>query len=185
MKPGRLIIISAPSGTGKTSVIQRLLNKHSLMIHSVSWTTRPKRNQEIDGQDYHFITEADFKRGIAEGVFAEWAHVHNCYYGTPQAPLERWLQEGRDVLLDLDVQGGLNLKKSYAHQAITIFLLPPSVWELERRLMARKTDSLAERKLRLANAKKEMTFQDKYDYQVVNEELAQACAAIEKILGLN
>lgn len=182
---GRLIIISAPSGTGKTSVIQRLLKKHPTMIHSVSWTTRPKRQQEIDGQDYHFIDEATFKQGMATGTFAEWAEVHNGYYGTPKEPLERWLQEGRDVLLDLDVQGGLNLKKLYSTQALSIFLLPPSVPELERRLMARKTDSLAERKLRLANAKKEMTFKDKYDYQVVNEELSQACAAIEKILGLN
>lgn len=184
MKQGRLIILSAPSGTGKTSVIQRLLKKHPTMIHSVSWTTRPKRAQEIDGQDYHFIDEVAFKQGIGTGIFAEWAEVHSSYYGTPKEPLERWLKEGRNVLLDLDVQGGLHLKKLYPKQAISIFLLPPSVPELERRLMARKTDSLSERKLRLANAKKEMTFKDKYDYQVVNEELVQACAGIEKILGL-
>lgn len=154
------------------------------MIHSVSWTTRPKRKQEVDGRDYHFITETDFKRGIAEGVFAEWAQVHNGYYGTPKQPLERWLQEKKDVLLDLDVQGGLNLKKLYSDQAVSVFLLPPSEVELERRLMARKTDSLAERKLRLANAKKEVTFQDKYDYQVINEDLTQACQDIEEILAM-
>jgi len=179
---GRLIIISAPSGTGKTSVIHRLLEKYPQMIHSVSWTTRPKRDVEIDGKDYHFIDHAEFQKGIKEGLFAEWAGVHNWFYGTPKGPLEKWLQEGKEVLLDLDVQGGTRLKKLFTEKAISIFLLPPSVEELERRLSQRKTDSKKEREIRLENAKKEMIYKDQYDYQVINEKLEQAVREVEKIL---
>lgn len=183
MNPGRLIIISAPSGTGKTSVIQRLLQKYPEMIHSVSWTTRFKRPQETDGKDYHFVSEARFKKGIEEGGFAEWAEVHNAYYGTPIGPLEKWLSEGTDVLLDLDIHGAMNLKKIFGAKAITIFLLPPSEEELERRLLSRKTDSLKEQKTRLRNAKQEISQKGRYDFQVVNHDLEQACAEVEKILG--
>lgn len=179
---GRLIIISAPSGTGKTSVIQRLLKRHPQMIHSVSWTTRAKRPQEADGKDYHFVAEAYFKKGIQENAFAEWAQVHSAYYGTPKAPLEKWLKEKREVLLDLDVNGAMNLKKLFGPQALTIFLLPPSEQELERRLSGRKTDSLEERQVRLKNAQKELTQKNLYDHQVVNENLDQACLEIEGVL---
>lgn len=182
MSQGRLIIISAPSGTGKTSVIKRLLAKYPDRIHSVSWTTRSKRKNEIDDQDYHFVDPSAFKAGIQTGAFAEWAEVHGAHYGTPIAPLKQWLKEGREVLLDLDVQGALNLKKIFGAQAVTLFLLPPSEKELERRLMGRKTDSLKERQLRLENAKKELAQKDRYDYQVVNEDLEQACLDVEKIL---
>lgn len=184
MRPGRLIIISAPSGTGKTSVIRRLLVRHPNMIHSVSWTTRPKRSDEIDGKDYHFVSAQKFAGGVQAGNLAEWAEVHNARYGTPKEPLEQWLAEGKDVLLDLDVQGGLNLKKLYADRAVSIFLLPPSEAELERRLLGRRTDSAADQRVRLANAKKEITFKDRYDHQVINDELEKACASIEKILRL-
>ena len=179
---GRLIIISAPSGTGKTSVIHRLLKKHPRMIHSVSWTTRPKRAQEVHDKDYHFTDEATFKKGIEAKTFAEWAEVHNSFYGTPKGPIDQWLQEGRDVLLDIDVQGGTNLKKLYGETALSIFLLPPSVEELKRRLSGRKTDSPKERQVRLENAKKELTYKDKYDFQVVNDDLEKACREIEKIV---
>lgn len=181
---GRLLIISAPSGTGKTSVIQKLLVRHPAMIHSISWTTRSMRAQEKDGKDYHFKDEALFKKGVEDGIFAEWAHVHDCYYGTPKAVLDGWLKEKKNVLLDLDVQGAMNLKRLYGARAVTVFLLPPSEEELERRLSERKTDSLEQRKIRLDNAKKEMTFKKKYDYQVVNANLDQACLEIEKILQM-
>lgn len=184
MTKGRLVIISAPSGTGKTSVIHHLLARHPNMIHSVSWTTRPKRSQEIDGKDYHFISEAEFRRGIKQGALAEWAEVHHAYYGTPKQPLETWLRVGRDVLLDLDVQGGMNLKKRYAEHSVSIFLLPPSEEELQRRLFQRRTESAAARRIRLANAKQEITFKDRYDHRVINDELEEACRAIEKILKL-
>ncbi|MBI4125381.1 MAG: guanylate kinase [Deltaproteobacteria bacterium] len=184
MTRGRLIIISAPSGAGKTSVIHHLLERHPNMIHSVSWTTRPRRSQETDGKDYHFVGEGEFKKGVEKGRLAEWAEVHNACYGTPKEPLEQWLKEGKDVLLDLDVQGGMNLKKMYADRAVSIFLLPPSEEELERRLLERKTDSEQERRLRLTNATKEVAFKDHYDHQVINDQLHQACRAIERILKL-
>lgn len=181
MKTGRLIVISAPSGTGKTSVIGRLLSRHPNMLHSVSCTTRSPRGKEVDGKDYHFITPEIFKKRIQLGEFAEWAQVHNWFYGTPKAPLEKALQEGREVLLDLDVQGGMNIKKMFGPKAITIFLLPPSQKELERRLSSRGTDSSEEQQVRLDNARLEMTHKDLYDHQIFNKDLEQACQEIEKI----
>lgn len=181
---GRLIIISAPSGTGKTSVIRRFLSTHGNMLHSVSCTTRPKRGAEVDGRDYHFIDRSTFQQMIEKREFAEWAPVHNWFYGTPKKPLEEALQSGREVLLDLDVQGGLALKRMFGDKAVSIFLLPPSSEELEKRLSSRGTDSAEERLLRLENARHEMTFKDQYDYQVVNRDLEAACQEIEEILRL-
>lgn len=182
-KNGRLIIISAPSGTGKTSVIRRLLNTHPNMIHSVSCTTRPKRSGEVEGKDYHFIDRKPFQKKIKKGEFAEWAEVHQQFYGTPRHPLEKALKDGKDVLLDLDVQGGLKLKQLYGDLAVTLFLLPPSVEELERRLTERGTDSLEEQQIRLENARHELAHKDQYDFQVVNQDLEQACREIEKVLN--
>lgn len=179
---GRLVILSAPSGTGKSSVIKNLLERNPNMIHSVSWTTRPRRGQEVDGKDYHFVAEKKFIKGIEENAFTEWAKVHNSYYGTPKEPLEKNLAKGRDVLLDIDVQGGMNLKKIFGAQAVAIFILPPSETELERRLHARQTDSAEARALRLKNAKLELAFKDRYDHQVVNHDLEETCRNIEKIL---
>ncbi|MDO8528102.1 MAG: guanylate kinase [Deltaproteobacteria bacterium] len=181
---GQLIIISAPSGTGKTSVIRRFLATHSNMLHSISCTTRPMRTGEIDGKDYHFIDEETFKKRIAQNEFAEWANVHNWFYGTLKAPLEQALKEGKEVLLDLDVQGGMALKKIFQGKAVTIFLLPPSPEELERRLSGRGTDSLEQRQIRLENSRHEMGFKNQYDHQVINHDLEQACQEIEKILSL-
>ncbi|OGQ48655.1 MAG: guanylate kinase [Deltaproteobacteria bacterium RIFCSPLOWO2_02_FULL_46_8] len=182
MKGNRLIIISAPSGTGKTSVIQRLLVTHPNMIHSVSCTTRPKRGAEVDGKDYHFIPQEIFQQWIKEGKFVEWAKVHHRYYGTLKAPLDQALQEGKDVVLDLDVEGGMALKKIYGERALTLFLLPPSVEELERRLSERGTDSPEERQIRLDNAHHELAHKDRYDHQIMNDNLKHACEAIEKLL---
>lgn len=179
---GRLIIISAPSGTGKTSVIRRFLKTHPRMIHSVSCTTRPIRAGEKDGEDYHFISAETFRKMAQEKAFAEWAEVHKHSYGTPREPLDRWMEEGIDVLLDLDVQGGMNLKKMYGKRAISIFLMPPSEEELKRRLASRGTDSPEVQALRLQNARREMTFRDRYDVCVLNDNLDQACRAIEKVL---
>ncbi|MDO8494030.1 MAG: guanylate kinase [Deltaproteobacteria bacterium] len=179
---GCLVIISAPSGTGKTTVIQRLLEKNQRMVHSVSCTTRARRPQETDGKDYHFLSVEEFQKGIRENRFAEWAEVHGSFYGTPKEPIERWLSAGVTVLLPIDVQGGMNLKNLYPRAAISIFLLPPSEEELKRRLDQRKTDSKAEKEIRLQNAKKEMKFKDAYDHQVVNREVEEACLAIEELI---
>jgi|SRR3989338_2997625 len=184
MKQGRLIIISAPSGTGKTSVIQRFLVKHPNMIHSVSCTTRPQRITETNGKDYHFIDAATFQKWIQEGKLAEWADVHNYRYGTPKEPLDEALSIGKNVLLDLDVVGGMNLKKMYQDRAVSVFLIPPDIEELKRRLFQRGTDSPEQQEIRLKNAMKEMTVKNQYDYQVVNDILDRACGEIEKILGI-
>lgn len=152
------------------------------MIHSISCTTRRIRSGEKNGKDYHFISQEAFQERIEKKEFAEWAKVHGEFYGTPKGFLDKALEEGRDVLLDLDVQGGLNLKKIYGEEATTIFLLPPSQEELERRLSRRGTDSPAVQKVRLENARQELTFKDRYDYQVVNDDLERACQQIQKLI---
>ena len=181
-KRGCLVIISAPSGTGKTSVIQKLLERNPKMVHSVSCTTRSKRAGEVDGKDYHFISRQEYQKRIAENRFAEWAQVHDFFYGTPKEPLQKWLQQGVAVLLPIDVQGGMALKKLFPKDSLTVFLLPPSEEELKARLNKRQTDSEEARKIRLQNAKKEMTYKDAYDFQVVNREIEEACLVIEELI---
>ncbi len=181
-KKGFLIIISAPSGTGKTSVIRKLLDKHPDLIHSISATTRPMRPGDVEGKDYHFISKNKFESGIENNEFAEWAHVHDHLYGTPRQPLDDALKQGKKVLLDLDVVGGTKLKQLYKEKAVSIFLLPPSNEELKNRLLNRATDSKQQQELRLKNALHEITYKDKYDYQVINDSLEQACKKIEEII---
>jgi guanylate kinase len=182
-RKGRLIIIAAPSGAGKTSVIKKFLAKHPNMIHSVSCTTRPMRPGEVDHRDYHFISRETFEEWRAGGRLAEWNQVHENFYGTPKAPIDEAIAKGIDVLLDLDVIGSLNLKKLYGDVAISIFLLPPSMEEAKRRLTLRGTDSKEVQALRLKNAIEEMKYKDKFDYRVVNDVLDRACAEIEDIIS--
>jgi len=183
MRNARPIIISAPSGTGKTTVIRRFLSSHPGLTFSVSCTTRPIRPGDVDGRDYHFIDEKVFRAGIKEGMFAEWSDYCGNLYGTPKGPLDDWLAEGKDVLLDLEVIGGTKLKALYGDRAISIFLVPPSEEELKRRLFGRGTDSPEAQKKRLETAHMEMTYKEKYDYQVINDDLDKACEEIEKIIS--
>lgn len=183
-REGKLVIIAAPSGGGKTSVIKKFLSKHQGMIHSVSCTTRPMRIGEVDGKDYHFIEQKVFEDGIVNDRFAEWARVHNHFYGTPKETLDGHIRDGHCVLLDLDVVGSLNLKRLYGEKAVTIFILPPSMEELKRRLSLRATDAPYVQELRLKNALTELTCKDKFDYQVVNDDLDRACSEIEKIISV-
>jgi guanylate kinase len=180
---GRLIIMAAPSGGGKTSVIKRLLSKNPNMVHSISCTTRTERPGEVNSKYYHHIDRKTFEEGIRAGRFTEWAEVHNNLYGTPKEPLDKWLSEGRNVVFDLDVVGSLNLKKFYGEKAITIFILPPSIDELKHRLTGRATDSREVQEIRLKNALEELTHQDEFDYKVINDDLDKACLEIEKILA--
>ena len=180
---GRLIVFVAPSGAGKTSVIRLVRSRHDGIGYSVSCTTRPMRPGEVDGRDYCFLDAPTFRRGIDAGRFVEWAEVHGHLYGTPREPLDAALAEGRDVFLDLDVVGSLCLKELYRDRAVAIFLLPPSVDELERRLLLRATDSPEVQRLRLRNALTELTFRDRFDFQVVNDDLERACREIDGILG--
>jgi guanylate kinase len=182
-RPGRLIVFVAPSGAGKTSVIRLVRSRHEGIAYSVSCTTRPMRPGEVDGRDYRFLDEPTFRRGIEAGRFVEWAEVHGHLYGTPRAPLDEALEQGRDVFLDLDVVGSLCLKELYGDRAVAIFIVPPSVEELERRLLLRATDAPEVQRLRLKNALTEMTFRDRFDFQVVNDDLERACREIDGILG--
>lgn len=176
-------MIVAPSAGGKTTVIRRLMACHPDMVHSISCTTRPARPGRVDEGYYRMLTDAEFRAGIEAGQFAEWAEVHGYLYGTPRAPLEAWLAEGRDVVLDLDVVGALSLKAAFPGQTLTLFLLPPSIRELERRLATRGTDSPEVRAVRLANALKEIESADRFDFRVVNDDLDCCCREVDRILS--
>ena len=179
---GIIFILSAPSGAGKTTLYNGLKEKYPEIRLSVSCTTRARRPGEVNGRDYRFITERDFKTMRARGQFAEWANVHDYFYGTPRKPLDRNIRTGRDVLLDIDVQGARLIKKAYP-QAVSIFLLPPSLKELHRRLAARGTDRRETIRRRLVNARGEIGEIMHYDYFVVNREVTEAvrvlCSIVE------
>lgn len=178
---GTLIILSSPSGGGKSSICRALLDSDPRLGYSVSVTSRPRRRDEVDGRDYHFISESDFHELIADDMFYEWAKVHGNYYGTRKDLVDAKIAAGQDVVLDLDVVGGLNIKK-LNDRAILIFVLPPSLAVLEERLRNRNTDNEEVIKLRLRNARHEIHFAQKYDYAVVNEDLNQTISIIRKII---
>ncbi len=180
IKRGKLFVISAPSGTGKSTVLAEVRRRLPEFEFSVSCTTRRPRGDEVDGREYHFIERSAFEAMIASGAFAEWAEVHGNLYGTPKAPIEEAISSGRSVLLDIDVQGGMAMKRAFP-EAVTVFLLPPDFEELRRRLSGRGTDSAEQVKLRLENARKELEFKDKYDKCIVNDSVE---VAAEKLICL-
>ena len=175
-----LIIVSAPSGAGKSSFCNRVLQEFPTLIHSISYTTRPPRPKESDGDHYFFVTKEKFLSLIKKGSFAEWAQVHSHYYGTSKEQLESAWKKGRIVIMDIDVQGASQLKKLYP-LAHTIFILPPSMDELKKRLQKRddKTDSL---ELRLKNAEEEMQLADTYKYQIINDNFEESYTQFRKII---
>ncbi len=177
---GRLFIISGPSGTGKTTLCSAVLNRFPDMLFSVSYTTRKPRNGEQSGIDYHFIKKKDFKDKIKDGKWAEWAEVHGNYYGTSAQLLDKGLDSGRDILLDIDVQGTIQLLDRYP-ESITIFIMPPSIEELRRRLKFRNTDCGEIVTRRLENAKMEMAKKDLYLHVVINDQLHEA---IEQLIAV-
>lgn len=178
---GQIFIVSAPSGVGKTTIIRSVLEQWPRLRFSVSCTTRSPRPGEVDGRDYHFLTEREFTDGIASGRFLEWAEVHGKYYGTDGHQVEDWLAEGLDVLLDIDVQGARQVRCSYpcAH---TVFVVPPSMEVLEERLSQRGTESARQIAERSAEAHREMLQAPWYDYLVVNDVLEDAIADLNAIL---
>jgi guanylate kinase len=180
-REGIIWILSAPSGTGKTTLINRLLALFPELHVSVSYTTRPRRGDEIAGRDYHFVSARRFAAMQARGEFAEWDKVHDFLYGTPRKALDRCLKNGRDVLLDIDVQGAQAIKKSYPW-AVAIFLIPPSWQELRRRLAARGTDRPKTIARRMANAKREIRAILGYDYYVVNRDVKNALLQLTSIV---
>jgi len=181
---GRLYVVSAPSGAGKTSLthalIERLSASGRTMRFSVSHTTRAPRPGEVDGRDYHFVSQEEFRAMIAADEFLEYAWVFDRYYGTGRAETERWLAAGQDVVLDIDWQGALQVRQHVA-DAVLIFIQPPSLAELEKRLRARGSEDEASIARCLNDAEAEMGHAGEYDHQVVNDCFADALAEIEQI----
>lgn len=178
---GMLLVLSSPSGGGKSSICRALLDSDARLGYSVSVTSRGRRWDEVEGRDYHFIEEEEFHQAVGQDMFYEWAKVHGNFYGTRRDLVDAKLAAGQDVVLDLDVVGGLNIKKMN-EKAVLIFVLPPSMTILEERLRRRNTDDEEVIQLRLRNARHEINFAQKYDYAVVNEDLAQTISIIRKIV---
>jgi guanylate kinase len=179
---GHLFILSAPSGAGKTTLRRVLLKKISDLLYSISYTTREPREGEQNGTDYHFITKDEFEKGIAEDRWAEWATVHGNYYGTSAVFLDNHLRAGQDVLLDIDVQGAGKLIKRYP-DSITIFIMPPSIEVLKKRLQSRATDTEASIRLRLKNAEAEMAQKKMYRHIIINDQLTDAVAELVSLIN--
>lgn len=174
------IVISAPSGAGKSTIVGALLAKYPELAFSISACSRPPRGQEQDGVHYYFLDPENFKQRIAAGEFFEWEEVYpGMYYGTLNSELARIWSAGKVVVFDVDVIGGLRIKSKLANNALAIFIQPPSLEELENRLRSRKTDSEEKIQLRLAKATEEMSFAQQFDRIVINDDLAQAIAEIE------
>ena len=182
-RKGLLVVISAPSGGGKTTVIRRVLaSGNGNFKYSISATTRRIRAGEVDGQDYHFLSLEGFKDKKEQGKFVEWAEVHGNYYATPRKPIEKWLNEGKTVFLDLDVNGGLEVKKYFNDSALLIFIKPLSVESLVQRLKSRKTETQPEIDKRLKRVPDEMHKSQRYDYQILNEDLDNTKTEILEII---
>ena len=179
---GIIFILSAPSGAGKTTLTNGLREHYPEIKLSVSCTTRARRNGEVNRRDYHFISEERFAVMRARGEFAEWAKVHDHFYGTPREPLDRCLGAGQDVLLDIDVQGAKKIKRLYP-DAVSVFLLPPSKGELERRLKLRGTEDATVIRRRLANAQDEIRRVIQYDYYIINSNVEDAIGTLQAIIA--
>ncbi len=178
---GRLFIVSAPSGAGKTTLCSAVLDRFSDLLYSVSYTTRKPRSGERNGIDYNFIKKEDFKKQIKAGKWAEWAEVHENYYGTSAEFIDNGLDSGRNILLDIDVQGTIQILERYP-EAITIFIMPPSVNALRRRLELRDTDSKEIIDRRLKNAEVEMAKKDLYHHVILNDLLSDAIKELVAII---
>jgi guanylate kinase len=177
---GLLIVISAPSGAGKTTLAQSLVRAHSKIKISVSHTTRPPRPGDEDGKDYYFVDDESFDQMVRDGSFLEWAHVHDHRYGTSKAEVDRLLSEGAHLLFDVDYQGGISIMESYK-DAISVFILPPSQEVLSNRLRRRATDTQDVIERRLKNALHEMKHFNRYRYVIINDDLSEAVTILNGI----
>lgn len=178
-----MLVLSSPSGAGKTTLARRLLDEEPGISMSISHTTRPKRKGEKDGEDYHFVDRDNFTRMRDHGEFLEWAVVFDNYYGTTGKPVEQALGEGRDVLFDVDWQGAASLRAKAEHDVVTVFILPPTAADLEQRLNVRAQDPPEIVRRRMLGASNEIQHWQEYDYVVVNYDIEQSVAAVRSILA--
>lgn len=179
----KVIIFSAPSGSGKSTIVSHILKLHPEMEFSVSATSRAPRGQERNGIEYHFFTADEFRKMIAEDKFVEYEEVYaGSFYGTLKSEVQRIWDKGHVIIFDVDVKGGVNLKKYFGDKALSVFIQAPSVEELRKRLVARGTDSAEAIAKRVAKASEEMTYADKFDYILVNDDLQKAYAEAEKVV---
>ncbi|MBS6105679.1 MULTISPECIES: guanylate kinase [Anaerococcus] len=182
MKKGFLLVISGPSGVGKGTVLHDLMNTQKNLVYSVSATTREKRDGEVEGVSYFYKSHEEFKNMIDEGQFLEYAHVHNNYYGTPKEFVDKKINEGKIVVLEIDVQGAVNVKKN-TENAVFIFLAPPSLSELKNRIVGRGTETENDINLRMKNARKELEYIKYYDYLVINDHINSAINSVNEIIN--
>ncbi|MGZ8401197.1 MAG: guanylate kinase [Methyloceanibacter sp.] len=178
-----MLVLSSPSGAGKTTLARRLLDKETGIEPSISHTTRPKRNGEQEGRDYHFVDRDAFTRLRDQGEFLEWAVVFDNFYGTTRKPVERALAAGRDVLFDVDWQGAASLRDQAKHDVVTVFILPPTAADLEQRLNERAQDPPETVRRRMLGASNEIQHWDEYDYVVVNHDIDRSVEAVRAILA--
>ena len=180
LENGKVIIFSAPSGAGKTTIVHNLLTKELNLSFSVSACTRAKRENEIDGKDYYFLTTEEFKNSISKDLFIEWEQVYkNQFYGTLKKEVDRIWEKNKHVIFDVDVKGGIALKKYFKEKALAIFIQPPSILELEKRLLNRGSESKSSLKKRVEKAEYELSFKESFDVTIVNDHLQQACNNVE------
>ncbi len=184
MGGGKLVILSAPSGSGKTTIMKQVVGTFPQLEFSISATSRAPRGEERDGVDYYFVTAEQFRADVEAGAFVEWEEVYGgTLYGTLCAEVERIWDKGHTIIFDVDVKGGVNLKKIFGDRALSIFIMPPSVCELRRRLTLRGTDSPEAIEKRVAKAEEEMRYAPQFDLTVVNDVLETAVAEVERAIG--
>ena len=181
MEKGKLIAISAPSGTGKTTIIRKVLQAFPDIAFSVSSTTRAKRDREEEGKHYYFISEKEFKEKIEKGDFVEWEKFYDYYYGTFKSEVENAVNKGKSIILEIDVNGALNLKKIYP-EAFLIYIVPPSVEELVKRLKKRNTEDKSDLEKRINRSTMELSLKDKFDHLIENKELNTAIEDIKILI---
>lgn len=184
MKQGKLIIFSAPSGAGKTTIVKHLLTKFPFLSFSISATTRESRGDEVNEKDYYFISKEDFLHRVARQEFVEFEEVYSgTFYGTLRSEIQRIWDNDQHVIFDIDVEGGLRLKRKYEDDALAIFVQPPSLEVLKERLTGRGTDSAEKLQERFIKAEKELAYADKFDVILKNYDLTTACLEAEKLIG--
>jgi guanylate kinase len=182
---GKLIMIAAPSGCGKTTIAKAILAQHPELLFSVSATTRPKRSSEVEGKDHFFLTKDKFEEYLRHGELAEWEEIYGNYYGTLKSEINRALEQDHIMLFDIDVKGALSIRKHYPKESILIFIKPPSFEVLKNRLESRKTENLETIKRRLERVPMELEQGQQFDFQVVNDDLQKAINEVDEIVQTN